>query len=35
LPELFDLFSRGIPDEWFRRKFGHVTEHVLVLESAD
>lgn len=33
LPELFDLFDRGIPKEWSRRKFGHVTEHVLLIES--
>lgn len=33
LPELFDLFDRGIPEDWRQRKFGYVTKHVLLIES--
>lgn len=33
LPEVFHLFDEGIPADWLQRKFGHVTEHVLLVDS--
>ena len=33
LPELFELFDQGIPEEWGRRKFGYVTKHILLAGS--
>jgi len=33
LPELFELFDRGIPDMWLRQEFGYVAKHILVLGS--
>lgn len=33
LPELFDIFDKGIPEAWFKQKFGHVSDHVLLMET--
>ena len=30
LPEVFDLFDRGIPKDWLKHKYGYVTKHILV-----
>lgn len=31
LPELFDLFDRGIPHTWLNQKSGYVSKHVFVM----
>lgn len=33
LPYLFDLFDKGIPEDWLGKKFGFVSEHVFVMGS--
>jgi len=33
LPELFDLFDQGMPNDWFHRKPGRVTKHVFLVHS--
>lgn len=33
LPVLFDLFDRGIPDDWLSHEFGYVNKHVMLMGS--
>jgi hypothetical protein len=33
LPMLFDIFDRGMPQEWLDRDFGCVTQHVMLINS--
>lgn len=33
LPDLFDLFDRGIPEAWLNHEFGYVDKHVMLTGS--
>jgi hypothetical protein len=33
LPELFDIFERGIPAAWLEHGFGYITPHVMLIHS--